>query len=110
MTLGDNARTGDPTGSESEREIHEVRHDPTSDDPVWEAITEVVAASTGADPSELRPLYEVVDPDALDRVFAPTNSDGERTTRTGHVVFRYEGCRVRVTADGCVVTTPAEDE
>jgi hypothetical protein len=52
-----------------------------------------VAAKTGREPSEMEPLYNVVDTDALDGLFEGAN---------GTVRFPYEGYRVTVSADGSV--------
>lgn len=64
-------------------------------------VVEAVATREGVDPTELRPkLNDVVDPDALDRLF----SDGSATREapTGHVEFRYCGYDVTVFSDGRV--------
>lgn len=59
-----------------------------------------VAEAVDVDPLALDPpLYEAIDPDALDRLF------GERDTE-GHVEFVMAGCQIRVRADGVVVVTP----
>lgn len=42
-------------------------------------------------------LYDVVDPDALNRLFADRDGGPDRT---GRVVFELHGCRVEVRADG----------
>lgn len=52
-------------------------------------------------------LYDVIDPDALDRLFA--DRDGESRLVTGKVVFSLQGCRIEVRADGeLVVHEPAD--
>lgn len=50
-----------------------------------------------AGPRVLRPLYEVIDPDALDALFGPTASGDCRNG--GTVTFRYDGCEVTVGDD-----------
>jgi hypothetical protein len=57
------------------------------------AVLEAVTAATGRDPLDLPPLYSVLDPDALDDLFAPTRVDSGR--RTGRVVFESASQRVR---------------
>jgi hypothetical protein len=58
-----------------------------------DAVVQAVAAVRGVDPTELtEPLYDVVDPEALDALLASSN--GEMT-----VSFRYGGHVVRVTDD-----------
>jgi len=72
-----------------------------------EAVVAAVAEATGRGHTDLRPLFESVDPDALDRLFAPTAGDPGRASN-GRVRFRYEGCDVSVHADGRAVATPHE--
>ena len=51
----------------------------------------------------LTPLYETIDPDALNALFSST----ERTTRTGTVTFTHDGYEVTVTDAGEVsVSSP----
>ncbi|WP_338036885.1 HalOD1 output domain-containing protein [Natronorubrum sulfidifaciens] len=54
------------------------------------AIVMAVAEREGITPEELRPLHDVVDPDALDALC---------TTSEISVAFPYEGYVVTVTAD-----------
>lgn len=56
------------------------------------AVTEAVSARAGAPVSELPPLNEVVDPDALNTLFVDRGAGGS-------VEFQYAGCRVTVHAD-----------
>lgn len=65
-------------------------------------VDAVEAALDGA--TELEPLYDVVDPDALDQLFQP-KSDG--TPRPGgELTFAYNGCEVTVRAGGDVIVVP----
>lgn len=57
-------------------------------------VVRAVAAANDADPIALAPLYDVIDPDALDRLFA--------ADAAGSVQFVYEGRDVVVDADGSV--------
>lgn len=57
-------------------------------------VLEAVAEETGVSPLEIdRPLYEAIDPDALDALFRHGRSETV-------VEFAYLGCRVRVFGDG----------
>ena len=58
-------------------------------------VVNAVAAKTDADPLTMKPLYDVVDPDALDRLVAAEVA--------GHVQFVYDGHEVTVHGDGSVV-------
>ncbi|WP_254523921.1 HalOD1 output domain-containing protein [Natrinema caseinilyticum] len=62
-------------------------------DQVYERIVTGVAALEGVDPTELPPLFEAVDPDALAAIFADTESG---RPRTGHVGFTYATHRITV--------------
>ncbi|RKD89294.1 HalOD1 output domain-containing protein [Halopiger aswanensis] len=64
------------------------------------AVVEAVAAKSGVDPADLECLLaDVIDPDALDRLFEPTSTH-ERGS--GFVEFGYCGRVVTVWADGSV--------
>lgn len=69
-------------------------------------VLEAVTAATGTPATDLRPLYEVVDPDALDDLFRPSAGDGHAN---GAVSFRYAGCTVTVHADGRTDASPIDD-
>ena len=60
------------------------------------SVAERVARREGTSPTELRPLYEVIDTDALERVFD--------SAEEGNVVveFRYSGYVVTVSGDRSV--------
>lgn len=70
-----------------------------------EAIICAVAEAEGTSPLHLDPpLHDVVDPDTLDRLFAPTR-DGVGIPE-GRVVFPYRGHEVTLHADGRVTIGP----
>ncbi|WP_254534059.1 HalOD1 output domain-containing protein [Natrinema gelatinilyticum] len=53
-------------------------------------VIETVAEREGVAPTDLPPLYDVIDPEALDSIF---------TARRGHLVFPYYGYRITVSGD-----------
>ena len=66
-------------------------------------VVEAVAAVTEQDPTEMTPISEAVETDALDALFESTN----RSPRTsGAVEFEYASCLVRVSAAGKVGIVP----
>lgn len=71
--------------------------DPAGDRPS-EAVVNTVAALHGADPGDLEPLYDVVEPDALDSFVAHAQRVGDDGTH--QVWFTYEGFDVGVQSDG----------
>lgn len=58
-----------------------------------EAVVEVVSAIRDVEPNDLPPLYEAIDPDALDAVCSDAGTDTQPT-----VQFSYEGLLVTVSA------------
>lgn len=66
------------------------------------AVVVAVANAKGIDPLELEPLGDVVDTEALDRLFAGA---GE-SRMNGWLTFRMAGCEVTVTSDGELSVTP----
>lgn len=63
------------------------------------AVVEAIAEREGVEAIDLdRPLYDVVDPDALENLF-PRDAGGEPRCR-GHVTFAYGRHTVRVASDG----------
>lgn len=70
--------------------------EPDDDASICMAIVELIARCEGVDPTDIdRPLNEVVDTDALDRLFDPGSGPGQFG---GEVSFRY--CGYAVTVDG----------
>jgi hypothetical protein len=70
------------------------------------AVVSAVAAATNTDPTEIEPLYESIDPDALDYLVR----GGSRSRRgfDGCVSFTVAGCSVVVHGDRKVVAKPAK--
>ncbi|QZX99714.1 HalOD1 output domain-containing protein [Halobaculum rubrum] len=68
-------------------------------------VIESVAEATATDPIRLPPLHDVVDPEALDRLFTREIGSGTRAT-DGHVTFRYHGCDVTIHASGGTTVEP----
>lgn len=64
---------------------------------VSQRVIEAVADETGKEPTEVGPLYHVIDPDALDRLFTPTRGS---VRREGRVAFTFGGCDVVVRENG----------
>jgi hypothetical protein len=60
-------------------------------------VLEAVAAIRNTEPTELAPLDEYVEPDALDTVFEPTRA---KAGTHGSLSFAYEGLHVVVHSDG----------
>ncbi|MFC5973009.1 HalOD1 output domain-containing protein [Halomarina salina] len=76
---------------------HEVSYGEST--PVYAVVVEAVAAEKGVDPLSLKPpLYDVLDPEALDALYDATSE----TSSHVQVVFSYADCTVTVNANGTV--------
>lgn len=89
------------TASGGEPATRTATDEPTTD--ICTSIAMRVADEVGVPPEELQPpLYELVDPDALETLL---RSDGNRTF-DGSVVFDAYGCTITVAGDGRVSVEP----
>ena len=70
-----------------------------------QAVVERVAGCEGVDHTELVPLFDVIDPDALNRL-VERSQGGESALR---ITFTYHGYDVTVTGDGDVHLAKDED-
>ncbi|MEY7849186.1 HalOD1 output domain-containing protein [Natrarchaeobius sp. A-rgal3] len=59
-------------------------------------VVDALASATDTDPLDLEPLYDVVDPEALDQLFR------DDVDVSGRVQFSYDGHAVEVGSDGTV--------
>lgn len=66
-----------------------------------ERVVTAVTAKTGQDPLELPPLYEAIDPEALDTAC--------ETLDSGEVTFRYANHHITVRADRTVEATNRDE-
>jgi hypothetical protein len=95
-----------PDGSPArEPRDYVVHHDHGSAADLSTTVVHALAEAMGVDvtATEFR-LYDVVDPDALDRLVGRRERRGSGPG--GHVAFQVEGYRVTVYSDGRIVVTP----
>lgn len=65
-----------------------------ADESVSTAVVRAVSAVEGRDPRSLRPLTDVLDPDALDTLFEARSNGRPRIG--GHLSFVYSNCVVTI--------------
>lgn len=66
-----------------------------AEEPASDAVVQAVASATNRESLELPPIYDAIDPDGLDALFAAT----DEATREGITIsFAYAGCDVAVDA------------
>lgn len=74
--------------------------------PLCEQVVAAVADAADTSSCELDPLYEVVNPEALNHLFAPTYEGGTRSD--GRVTFEYAGHEVLIHSTGDVTVSPVD--
>ena len=83
---------------QGEGELHYVtQYDHTQHQPITEVIIDALAAVSGTDPLELPPLYEAIDPDALELIVREPNT---APTRSCFVGFTLGAWGIIVTGSG----------
>ena len=73
--------------------------------PPSQSIVEQVAACEGVDQTELTPLFEAIDPEALDKLVETRQHNGS----LARITFTYHGYGVSVTGDGVTQLTKHAD-
>ncbi|WP_231188340.1 HalOD1 output domain-containing protein [Haladaptatus sp. DYF46] len=76
---------------------------------VTATIINRILARENISSNDLVPLYEVIDPDALNTLFGPTRAGSHRPT-TGAVTFQYQGYQVTVTSENDVELELLQDD
>lgn len=71
------------------------------------AVSMGVAAVTNTTPTDLDPLYETVDSDALNHLFDSMATEPSRHGY-GQLTFSYHDCTVTVYSDGTIEITPLD--
>jgi len=81
------------------------RYDWSTADQPSVAVVESVAEATDQGPTDLRPLADVVDTDALDRLLTRNAGDASLV----HTTFQYESVTVTVDSSGFVRVEPRHE-
>ena len=76
-----------------------------NDESITIGLVTAVASALDCDPMEIDPLYETVDPDALESLFTSRRSGGERV---GTLTFPFNDCLVTLVDGDRVVVEPFE--
>lgn len=97
-TLGSAPDRFAPNGGNGRRDVFHVSYDPTNEE-VTEVVIRSVAVIHNADPADLPPLGDAVDPDALSALFGPGS---EGFSADAQVTFVYEDLEITIDSDGNV--------
>lgn len=99
-------RSGRDGAGEGERRVaHRTRHEWDAPERLSTTLVRAVSAVSGSPPTEVTPLHESVDVDALDALFAPT-AGGPRPSHNS-LRLVVEGYDVDVFGDGRIVIRAA---
>lgn len=91
-----------------ENDCYRICHDWWEGQPLSTAVAEAVAIVTNTPVTDIDPLYEVVNPDALNHLYEPT-PNGERRDADSYTTFTIHDCEVTVFADGYIELAPPGD-
>lgn len=100
--------TQDCQGDDPMTGTHHTHHDWGSDESLCETVIFTVAAVTGKQPTEIEPLYDTIDPDALTTLFRPISDANPRAD--GFVSFTLDDQAVSVHASGEIVLEVSDDD
>lgn len=103
MSEIDKPPAGSASGPDERRVSH--RYDWADTDPS-EAVVETIAVATNRVPTETDPLYDIIEPDALNVLFDPAWGP---TTPGLRIAFEYGDLTVSVAATGTVTVQPADE-
>lgn len=98
----------DQTGYDPRSETYHAQHNWTDSQPLSTTVMEVVGAATNTEADQMDPLYDALDPDALDAIFRPRFDDVPRTN--GQVMFSLDGHDVAVHSYGYIVVDVSKKE
>lgn len=101
-----NTETDTVSETISEREPYRTTFD-NSVESASKAVISAVASLTGEDPVEMPPLYDAIDPDALDALFRPAQTGPRRGDR--RLRFAFNGHEVTVKSCGGIAVYPLEE-
>lgn len=86
----------------------DTHYDSHIDSGLTTRIIEELIAQSELSGDDLMPLYQSIDPDALETLFAPQADGSERAD--GRVTFTHAGHVVTVSSDGTVDVTTADNQ
>lgn len=98
----------DQIGYDPRSETYHARHDWDDSQPLSTTVIEAVGAATETDPTQMDPLYEVLEPSALDALFRPQSDAAPRMS--GQVLFSLDGHDVAVHSCGSIIVDASGKE
>lgn len=88
--------------------VVEAEFQPEADVKPSEAVITALAEAKDVEPTELDPLYETIDGEALDQLF--TSRDGEEATPSRTFRFSVESWNIFIDANGSVVVCDSDQQ
>ena len=101
-------RVSDRSGYDPRSETYHAKHDWDDSESLSTTVIRAVEAATDTDPVDMEPLYERLDPDALNALFSPRSADGPHLD--GQIVFSLDGRDVAVHSSGHILVDVSDIE
>lgn len=98
----------DRTGYDPQTETLHAYHDFAGSSSVGASVLRAVACLNDKEAMDIQPLYDVVDPDALDALFAPVSEETARDH--GSISFTIDGRLVTFYGSGEIVIDAADED
>lgn len=86
-------------------DLYRLHHDWGSDEEVSTVIVKAVAEVMDVQAIDIEPLYKAINPDALNKIYAPT-AEGELRKGGGSTTVTVNDCTVTVYWDGEIEIKP----
>ncbi|MFC6977303.1 HalOD1 output domain-containing protein [Halomicroarcula sp. GCM10025709] len=86
-------------------QVHQEHYDRESDGELATALAFAIAEAKGVDPlnhTEMPPLYEFIDAQALEETFFGPSGAGTRRTEAGAITFMYDNHKIALQSDGWI--------
>jgi len=94
---------------ELEHENEALMYEPAPEEPLPTALVTAVREVANTEVEELKPLHSVINPDALDNLFASA-MDGTPRTDEGVIAFTYESYRIRIAHDDTITLLERDED
>lgn len=101
MTELNDSQNRDRSGYDPMTDTYHHQYDWDSPEPLSSAVITAVATVVDTEPTELEPLHDCVDPDALDALFRPLSEDRPRSR--GCISFTLDEYDVTVYGHGEII-------
>lgn len=101
---------GFPGEYDPDANVYRIQYEDQESEPVSTVVAKAVAAFTNTPPDELDPLYDAIDPEALNHLFSFDTHTSQRPADS-RVTFTSNECQITVFWTGLIeIELPADSQ